>query len=56
VPTVEFPPAIPFTIQFTAVLDVPVTLALNCWLLPDSTIAAVGLIETDTGATMVIVA
>ncbi len=26
VPTVEFPPAIPFTIQLTAVLVVPVTL------------------------------
>ena len=34
VPTVEFPPATALTIQFTTVFDVPVTDALNCWLLP----------------------
>ena len=30
VPTVEFPPAMPPTSQFTAVLVVPVTAAVNC--------------------------
>jgi hypothetical protein len=30
VPTVEFPPVTPFTCQVTAVLEVPVTVAVNC--------------------------
>ncbi|MBV9624973.1 MAG: hypothetical protein JOZ14_13450 [Acidobacteria bacterium] len=30
VPTVEFPPAVPFTSQLTAALAAPVTVALNC--------------------------
>jgi hypothetical protein len=30
VPTAEFPPTAPFTSQFTAVLLVPETVALNC--------------------------
>jgi hypothetical protein len=30
VPTVEFPPAMLFTAQLTAVFDVPVTVAVNC--------------------------
>jgi len=30
VPTIEFPPAMPFTFQFTAVFDVLVTVAVNC--------------------------
>ena len=34
VPTVKFPPAMPFTVQVTAVFDVPVTVALNCWAAP----------------------
>ena len=38
VPTVEFPPDTPFTVQVTAVFDVPVTVALNCCVLPSSTI------------------
>jgi hypothetical protein len=33
VPTVEFPPATPFTCQVTAVLEVPVTVAVNCCVL-----------------------
>jgi hypothetical protein len=30
VPTVELPPLTPFTLQVTATLDVPVTVAVNC--------------------------
>jgi hypothetical protein len=30
VPAVAFPPAIPFTLQLTSVLALPVTVALNC--------------------------
>jgi hypothetical protein len=30
VPTVAFPPVVPFTCQVTAVLEVPVTVAVNC--------------------------
>jgi hypothetical protein len=30
VPTDEFPPVTPFTCQVTAVLEVPVTVAVNC--------------------------
>jgi hypothetical protein len=33
VPTVELPPATPFTCQVTAVLEVPVTVAVNCCVL-----------------------
>ena len=46
VPTMEFPPTIPFTYQFTAVLLVPVTVAVNCLLWPVSRLALVG--ETET--------
>ena len=56
VPTVEFPPASPLTIQFTTVFDVPAIDALNCWLLPGCTVAEVGLIETETVDKTVIVA
>ena len=56
VPTVEFPPPMPLTIQLTAVFDAPVTDPLNCWLLPGCTVAEVGLIETETVAKTVIVA
>jgi len=31
-PTVELPPIVPFTAQVTPVLDVPLTLAVNCWV------------------------
>jgi hypothetical protein len=33
-PTVELPPATPFTDQVTAVLALPVTLAVNCTVDP----------------------
>jgi hypothetical protein len=48
VPTVELPPATPFTDQETAVLVVPVTVATNCTVVPASIDASVG--ETDTVA------
>src|SRR5207248_2682594 len=49
VPTVEFPPAVPFTDQVTAVLVVPVTAALNCSVCITCTLPLVGEIETVTG-------
>jgi hypothetical protein len=44
VPTVEFPPKTPFTLQLTAVFDVPVTVAVSCCVLPSSTLE----LEDDT--------
>ena len=41
-PTVEFPPAVPFTIQVTAVLLVPDTDALNCCDWPTCRVAELG--------------
>src|SRR5262249_19802581 len=38
VPTVELPPATLLTLQLTAVLDVPVTIAVNCCGFPRSTL------------------
>jgi hypothetical protein len=38
VPAVEFPPGTPFTVQITAVFDAPVTVALNCCVLPSNTL------------------
>jgi hypothetical protein len=49
VPTKEFPPAIPPTNQFTAVLVVPETVAVNCCERPTCTPALPGEIVTDTG-------
>jgi len=49
VPTVLFPPAIPLTLQFTDVLAVPVTAAVNCTVFPTSTSAVVGASETRIG-------
>ena len=46
VPTVEFPPCIPFTAQVTEVFVPPVTEALNCCDRPACTVAVVGEIET----------
>jgi hypothetical protein len=54
VPTVEFPPGAPFTIQFTAVLLVPETPALNCWECPTVTLALPGETETETAGAAVI--
>ena len=48
VPAVELPPAIPFTVQFTAVFDVPVTDAVNCCDWPVCIEADVGVIDTET--------
>ena len=42
VPTVELPPATPFTDQVTAVLVVPVTVAVNCTLVPAGVVESVG--------------
>jgi hypothetical protein len=41
VPTVELPPVILLTLQVTAVSDVPVTVAVNCSVLPSSTLELV---------------
>ena len=43
-----FPPGVPFTSHFTAVLVVPVTVALNCPLWPDCKVRLAGEIETET--------
>ena len=48
-PTAEVPPAIPFTNQFTAVLVVPETVALNCCVWPSWRLALVGETVTVTG-------
>ncbi len=49
VPSVEFPPTIPFTVQTTAVLVVFCTVAVNCWLRFRRTVALVGEIVMLTG-------
>lgn len=38
VPAVEFPPGTPFTLQVTPVFDVPVTVTVNCCVLPSNTL------------------
>jgi hypothetical protein len=48
VPAALLPPATPLTCQVTAVLDVPVTVAVNCSVAPAATFADVGEIETAT--------
>ena len=48
VPTVELPPAMPFTFQVTVVTDALRTVALNCSLLPVLMVAAVGEMVTVT--------
>jgi len=50
VPTVEFPPVAPFTCQVTAVLEVPVTVAVNCCVFATCTDADAGATETLTCA------
>lgn len=54
IPNVELPPAMPFTVQATAVFEVPVTVAVNCWIWPTWTEAIVGVIDTDTTGRTVI--
>src|SRR6266404_8059252 len=49
-PTVVFPPAMPSTDQVTAVLEVPVTLAVNCWVCDVFKVTEAGPIETLTVA------
>jgi hypothetical protein len=49
VPTVEFPPATPFTDQVTPVLLDPVTVALNGWLVDTCTDVLEGETNTDMG-------
>ncbi len=48
IPTVLLPPATSFTLQVTAVLPVPVTLALNCCVAPTVKLAVVGAIVIET--------
>jgi hypothetical protein len=50
VPTVAFPPAIPFTLQLTALLLLPVTetVGVNCCFVPAAKVALVGLIVMIT--------
>ena len=43
-------------LQVTAVFDVPVTVAVNCWVAPTATVAAVGATDTATGVLTVTVA
>jgi hypothetical protein len=49
VPANELPPAMPFTLQVTAVFEVFVTLAVNCTMPPSGTAALVGDTPTVTG-------
>src|SRR2546427_9130 len=56
VPTGGFPPCMPFTLQATAVLLVPVTVAVNCWVAPAWTVPEVGEIVTVMGAVIVTIA
>jgi hypothetical protein len=54
VPTVEFPPTVPLTIQFTDVLLVPETAAVNCCDCPACKVALVGETVTATAVGAVI--
>jgi hypothetical protein len=59
VPVAELPPWTPFTCQVTLVFVVPLTVALNCFVLPPGKVTAAGEIVTDTtttGALMLTVA
>lgn len=49
VPTVEFPPVMPFTFQVTAVFEVFDTVAENCLVRPTRTVALVGEMVMVTG-------
>jgi len=46
----------PVVVQVTAVFEVPVTVALNCWVAPVWIEAEVGLIDTTTGGAVVVTA
>jgi len=54
VPTVELPPAMPDTSQFTPVFVVPVTQEVNWSDCPTSRLVLVGEMETDTDAGMIV--
>jgi hypothetical protein len=56
VPTVLFPPSVPLTTQFTAVLAMPDTVAVNCcdWL--TRTVLLLGEIDTEANGVIEIVA
>jgi hypothetical protein len=56
IPTVALPPAVPLTLQFTAVLEAPVTVAVNVWVIPTVTFMVAGETDTVTGAATVTVA
>lgn len=56
VPTVALPPETPDTLQATAVLDVPVTVALNWRVRPVSAWAEVGFRLTVMGSAIVTLA
>ena len=56
VPTVEFPPVIPFTLQDTAVLEVPPTVAVNCCIWETITEALAGDTVTETAGKIVALA
>ena len=45
VPTLEFPPLMPFTIQVTLAFDVPLTVDVNCRVFPGRTEATVGAMD-----------
>lgn len=47
VPAVELPPVTPFTRQVTPVLELPVTVAVNCLVWPVATLAEVGEMVTE---------
>ena len=49
VPTVAFPPVVPFTCHVTVVLVAPVTVSMNCWVAPATMLAVVGLIVIVIG-------
>src|SRR5438046_2577762 len=59
VPTVALPPATPFTVHATAVLLVPVTVAVNGCVSPSRTLVVLGATDTATcdctGSTFVVV-
>jgi hypothetical protein len=46
VPSVELPPATPFTVQLTLVFELPVTVAVNCWELAARTFGVLGVTIT----------
>jgi hypothetical protein len=51
---VEPPPVTPFTCHVTIWLVVPVTVALNCSLVPVGTVAAVGPTKIETWAALIV--